>query len=152
MLSFSSTGFCNISGGPSEIPTTLGSCAARLVAQPGWSEGALRQTRRHTTWWYSGSLSDQCSDSPHSCTPTGVSRGTDQLTRNGHGIRWGPRAGPQAGTYPNDWSPPWGSQGASDRETWGLRLKGGIMTDTLLGAPRKGPTVKETWGLREALW
>ena len=36
---------------------------------------------------------------------------------------------------------------ASDRETWGLRRKGGIMTDNL-GAPRKGATVKETWGLR----
>ena len=44
-------------------------------------------------------------------------------------------------------------KGASDRETWGLRGKGGIVTDTFLGVPRKGATVKETWelGRREAL-
>ena len=27
--------------------------------------------------------------------------------------------------------------------------KGGIVTDNLLGAPKKGATVKETWGLRK---
>ena len=33
-----------------------------------------------------GSLSDQCSDSPDGQAPTGLIGGTDQLTRNGHGI------------------------------------------------------------------
>ena len=44
-------------------------------------------------------------------------------------------------------------KGATIKETSRLGRKGSIiMTDNLLGAPRKGATVKETWGLRrEAL-
>ena len=53
VLGFSTTSFCNISGGPSEIPTMPAPWAARLVALPRWRGGAPRQTRR-TTWRYSG--------------------------------------------------------------------------------------------------
>ena len=54
VLGFLGTGFCNISGGPSEIPTRLACWAAGLVAQPGCSKGTLRQTGRYATWQYSG--------------------------------------------------------------------------------------------------
>ena len=39
-------------------------------------------------------------------------------------------------------------KGASDRENWGLRRKGSIVPDNLLGAPRKAATVNKTWGFR----
>ena len=44
-------------------------------------------------------------------------------------------------------------KGATVKETWGLRRKGSIVPDNLLGAPRKGATLKQTWRLwrREAL-
>ena len=92
VLGFSSTGFCNISGGPSKIPTTPAPWATRLVAWPGWSEGIPRQTKSYATWRYSGSLLNQCSDSLDGQAPTGLIGGMGQLTRNGHWITvrpWG---------------------------------------------------------------
>ena len=39
-------------------------------------------------------------------------------------------------------------KGATIKETCRLRRKGRIVNDNLLGASRKGATLKETWGLR----
>ena len=80
-----------------------------------------------------GSLSGQRSHFQDSWALTGLIRGTGQLTRNGHKIRWGPEAGSQSGNPTpahrrGDWSPPWGSWEGSIRQgDLGAWEKGGIV-------------------------
>ena len=54
VFGFSSSGFCNISGGPSRIPITPAPWAAGLVARPSWNKGILRPVRRCATRRCSG--------------------------------------------------------------------------------------------------
>ena len=132
MLSFSITSFCNISGGPSKIPTRPAPWASRLVGQPGWSEGTLRWTKRRATWWYSGSSFGPVfwlSGQPSPNWTHWRDRPTHQEGPQGKVRTWSwSSAEPTPTGRRGDWSPP--------------------------GAPKKGATVKETWdsGGREASW
>ena len=51
---FWQSNFCNISGGPSKIPTMPAPWIAGPVAWLGLGRGNLRQSRRCATWWFSG--------------------------------------------------------------------------------------------------
>ena len=87
VLGFSSTSFCNISGGPSEIPTTL------ALEPPDWWLGRVGveepQDERGGVPPDSipGSLLDQLSDCPDGRAPARLIGQMDQLTRKDHRIR-----------------------------------------------------------------
>ena len=86
VLGFSSTGFCNISGGPSKIATMPPEPPDWLLSRVGVEEP--RKGRGGTPpGGILGSLLDQRSDSPGSLALTGLIGGMDQLTRNGHRIK-----------------------------------------------------------------
>ena len=127
VLGFSSTGFCNISGGPSKIPTTPAHWAVRLVAWQGWMEQRNPEMNKEAGHLMVFQVLFQTGVSP---LPMAKPWRTNSP---GKGKVPGPvpRQEPTPTVRRGEWSPPWAPRKGEQLRKPGYSGEGSIVIDSV---------------------